>query len=91
MSLNKDFINFVKTFGCSVCGSSPVDAHHLDTIGMGGNRKKDGVEDFSCGPLCLEHHNEWLQVGDTDFSRLNYVNLWKVSYQMNKSFRRENP
>ena len=42
MSLNKDYIEFVKRFGCSVCGVSPVDAHHLDTIGMGGNKRLRG-------------------------------------------------
>jgi hypothetical protein len=90
MSLNKKFINLVKTFGCSVCGTSPVDAHHLDTIGIGGNRKKDCVEDFSCVPLCRQHHNEWHQCGDTEFYKKHNINLWKVNYQMNKLFRREN-
>lgn len=89
MSLNKDFINLVKTFGCSVCGDSPVDAHHLDTIGMGSNRKKDLEEDFSCVPLCRQHHQQWHQVGDTEFLKITNINLWKVNYQMNKLFRRE--
>lgn len=88
MSLNKDFISFVKTFGCSVCGTSPVDAHHLDTIGMGGNRKRDCEEDFSCVPLCREHHQQWHQLGDTDFYRKYNINLWKVNYQMNKGFKK---
>ena len=88
MSLNKDFIDFVKIFGCSVCWESPVDAHHLDAIGMGGNRKRDCIEDFSCVPLCRGHHQEWHQLGDTEFSKLHNVNLWKVSYQMNKGFRK---
>lgn len=78
----------VKTFGCSVCGISPVDAHHLDTIGMGSNRKKDCVEDFSCVPLCRQHHQEWHHIGDIQFSKKNSINLWKVSYQMNKLFRK---
>ena len=89
MSLNKDYIEFVKNFGCSVCGVSPVDAHHLDTIGMGGNRKNDCVEDFSCVPLCRQHHQEWHQIGDADFYRKYNINLWKVNYQMNKGFKRE--
>ena len=89
MSLNKDFIKFVKTFGCSVCGISPVDAHHLDTVGMGGNRKKDCVEDFSCVPLCRQHHQEWHQLGNHQFEEVRMVNLWKVSYQMNKNFKKE--
>ena len=88
MNKNKEFINFVKTFGCSVCGTSPVDAHHLDTIGMGGNRKKDCVEDFSCVPLCRRHHQEWHSLGDTGFYDRHLTNLWKVNYQMNKGYKK---
>tara|TARA_R100000655_G_scaffold104286_1_gene151378 strand:- start:7916 stop:8188 length:273 start_codon:yes stop_codon:yes gene_type:complete len=89
VSKNKEFINLVKTFGCSVCGSSPVDAHHLDTIGMGSNRKKDSYEDFSCVPLCRQHHNEWHQCGDTEFYKKYRINLWRVCYQMNKLFKKK--
>ena len=88
MSKNKEYIAFIKTFGCSVCGTSPVDAHHLDTIGMGGNRKKDCVEDFSCVPLCRGHHQEWHQYGNRQFEEITSVNLWKVCYQMNKHWRK---
>ena len=87
---SKDFIKFIKTFSCGLCATVPVDAHHLDSVGMGGNRMEVIIEDYSCVPLCREHHQEWHQIGDTEFLRLNYVNLWKVSYLMNKSFRREN-
>jgi|TARA_R100000084_G_C4619409_1_gene132348 hypothetical protein len=90
MSRNKEFINLVKTFGCSVCGGSPVDAHHLDTIGMGSNRKKDCIEDFSCVPLCRQHHQEWHQIGNTEFEDKYHLNMWKICYLMNKGFRREN-
>lgn len=89
MSLNKQFIEFVKIFGCGVCNLSPVDAHHLDTIGMGGNRKRDCMEDFSCVPLCREHHQEWHRIGDTSFYNKYEVNLWKVNYKIYKMFKKE--
>lgn len=81
------FIKFVKTFSCAVCGSYEVDAHHLDTIGMGGNRKGDNIEDFSCVPLCRVHHSEWHQTGDYKFTDKYHINLWRINYQMNKQWR----
>tara|TARA_Y100001963_G_scaffold144802_1_gene217415 strand:- start:853 stop:1122 length:270 start_codon:yes stop_codon:yes gene_type:complete len=84
----KDFIKFVKTFGCSVCGNASVDAHHLDSVGMGGNRKGELIEDYSCVPLCREHHQEWHQIGDRDFTSKYNINLWKINYQMNKMWRK---
>ena len=86
--MSKEFIDFVKNFTCSVCCFPDVDAHHLDTIGMGGNRKKDCLEDFSCVPLCRQHHQEWHKIGDTEFHQKYYINLWKVNYQMNKLWRK---
>jgi len=90
MNLNKEFIAFIKEFSCSVCGFSPVDAHHMDTVGMGGNRKSYCMEDFSCVPLCRQHHQEWHQIGDKDFYKKYGINLWKVNYQMNKLMRSKN-
>ena len=87
MSLNKKFIDFVKTFGCSVCGCTQVDAHHLDTIGMGGNRKGENIEDFSCVPLCRQHHQEWHQIGDREFTTKHSIKLWKTNYLLNRQWR----
>ena len=81
------FVEFVKTYSCSICGTSPVDAHHLDTVGMGRNRKNDCIEDYSCVPLCREHHQEWHQVGDTEFTNKYYINLWKINYLINKHWK----
>ena len=86
--MSKDFINFVKQFTCSACGLSGVDAHHLDSVGMGGNRKKDLEEDYSCVPLCREHHQEWHQIGDIQFTKKYSVNLWKLNYKINKLWRK---
>ena len=78
--MSKDFINFVKQFTCSACGLSGVDAHHLDSVGMGGNRKKDLEEDYSCVPVCREHHQEWHQIGNEKFREKYREDLWKMVY-----------
>lgn len=72
-----------------MCGQSPVDAHHMDTVGMGGNRKKGCIEDYSCVPLCRGHHQEWHNMGNTEFEKKHYVNMWKTNYLINKGYRRD--
>tara|TARA_R100000008_G_scaffold72396_1_gene50577 strand:+ start:109 stop:375 length:267 start_codon:yes stop_codon:yes gene_type:complete len=78
---------FVKEFGCCVCGKKQVDAHHLDSVGMG-NKRKSMIEDYSCVPLCRQHHQEWHQIGDLSFSGKYSINLWKICYQLNKNWRK---
>tara|TARA_Y100001938_G_C8044404_1_gene408008 strand:+ start:478 stop:768 length:291 start_codon:yes stop_codon:yes gene_type:complete len=87
---SKDFIKFVKTFSCGLCATVPVDAHHLDSVGMGGNRMEVIIEDYSCVPLCRVHHQEWHQIGDREFLKKYNLNLWKLNYQMNKLWRKQN-
>ena len=36
----KDYIRYIKSKHCLVCGKSPVDPDHQETIGMGGDRTK---------------------------------------------------
>ena len=59
MKTNKEYIKYIKSQACSVCGALEVDAHHMDFIGMGGNRKKPSLKDFSCVSLCRMHHTEY--------------------------------
>lgn len=44
---------------CEVCGNRAVDIHHIDARGMGGNKKKDEIENLMA--LCRECH---IQYGD---------------------------
>ena len=80
MDLGKKFIKYIKEMPCSVCGNGDVDAHHLEAIGMGNNRKKKNDKDFSCVPLCRIHHSEYHNMGLVamqDKYRGNRLNLWK--------------
>jgi len=61
----------------------------MDTVGMGGNRKKGCIEDYSCVPLCRGHHQEWHNMGNTEFEKKHYVNMWKTNYLINKGYRRD--
>lgn len=48
---------------CIVCGKR-ADLHHVDRVGMGGNRKEICHIGMRALPLCREHHNEAHQHGD---------------------------
>ena len=74
------FLKFIKEQGCLICGKMPVDADHLKTIGMGGNRKRPNWNDFSCVPLCRLHHIE--RHNNMEKTEKEYrVNFWKENHR----------
>lgn len=48
---------------CIICGKS-CDLHHVDRVGMGGDRNDMCHIGMECLPLCREHHMEAHQHGD---------------------------
>ena len=72
----KDFMNYVSTLGCLVCGLPNPDCDHLNAVGMGGNRDKFLWEDFSVIPLCRKHHTE-RHANMKKFEETNRINCWK--------------
>ena len=83
---NKEYIKYIKSQPCSVCGSLEVDAHHMDFIGMGGNRKKPSLKDFSCVSLCRIHHTEYHSLGHKQFTDKYGIDLWKEVYYNLRGF-----
>lgn len=53
---SSDHIVFVKSLPCVVCGTQPVDAHHI--IGHGRLSLGLRVDDLFTLPLCRPHHDE---------------------------------
>lgn len=82
----KDYIRFIKSHFCMICGSSPVDADHLEHIGMGGNRKLNTKKDFSCIPLCRKHHSERHNLGNFQFEHKYSVNLFKEAFHLLRKY-----
>ena len=76
----KKYIRFIKTKKCTSCYTEPVDADHLNTVGMGGNRKRNTERAFTCIPLCRKCHTERHQIGNFQFETKNGVNLWKDAF-----------
>ena len=79
--ISKKYIDYIKTHPCSVCGTTPVDAHHMEAVGMGG-ANKDGYKDYSCVPLCSIHHTEYHNSG-LNYIRTKYrADLWKDAFNL---------
>lgn len=53
---------------CAVCGQK-AELHHVDAIGMGGNRLTKPQIGARCYPLCRTHHNEWHNIGGREFDK----------------------
>jgi hypothetical protein len=52
---------------CCICGKR-ADLHHVDRIGMGGDRTEIVHEGLEAQPLCREHHQEVDQLGQKTFN-----------------------
>lgn len=59
---------------CTICGRR-ADIHHLDTIGMGGNRTKVDHTKRHVIALCREHHQEIETIHNKAFSEKYHVPL----------------
>jgi hypothetical protein len=81
----KDYIKFVKSHHCLICGKSPVDPDHLEHLGMGG-ANKNGIKDFSCINLCRVHHRERHDLGTKRFEEKYNVNLWKEAFNLIRKY-----
>jgi len=58
----------------------------MDFIGMGGNRKKPTLKDFSCVSLCRIHHTEYHSMGHKCFTDKYGIDLWKDVYYNLRGF-----
>ena len=62
---------------CTVCGKSHAVVHHLDTVGIGGNRTKVDHSKMLLIMVCPEHHQEAHNRGDETFLRkYNVVGIY---------------
>ena len=86
----KDYIKYIRSNGCRVCGKFPVDPDHLEARGMGGAGKggtvTNTIKDFSCIPLCRLHHTERHQLGIEKFEKKYRINCWKDAAHLIRSY-----
>ena len=80
----KEYLSYVRSNVCLVCGATQVDADHLKARGMGGGAKRGThtgtLQDFTCVPLCRLHHTERHSLGLKGFQDKYKINLWKDAF-----------
>jgi hypothetical protein len=74
---SEEYLRYVATFGCLVCGR-PSDAHHA--VGRRGMGQK--ASDFGCVPLCRIHHMEVHNTGRPTFERRYDVCLVETAFNL---------
>lgn len=57
---------------CIVCGRK-AELHHVDQVGMGGDRTEVEHIGRRCLPLCRDHHDEYHRIGATAFADRYHV------------------
>ena len=57
---------------CIVCGRK-AELHHVDQVGMGGDRTEVEHIGRRCLPLCRDHHDEYHRIGATAFADKYHV------------------
>lgn len=57
---------------CCICGQH-CDLHHVDRVGMGGDREEMIHEGMEALPLCRGHHSELHQIGDLEFYAVYHI------------------
>ena len=87
---SKKYLDYIRNKPCLVCGSIPCDPDHLEARGMGGAGKGGTVtntlKDFSCIPLCRNHHTERGSLGNEKFENKYTTNVWRDAFRLLRSY-----
>lgn len=71
---------------CIICGSR-CDLHHVDRVGMGGDRHDMCHIGMECLPLCREHHQEAHQHGDRALMDKYHLETVTINEKIAKLYR----
>lgn len=77
---SEEYLEYIKEQSCCISGTKDIDAHHLEAVGMGQNRKKPNQKHFTAVPLSRELHTEVHQIGINKFQEKYNVQLWQEAY-----------
>lgn len=70
-----DYVAWIDSLPCVVCGRHGVDPHHLSSRGSGGS-------DYSCIPLKRKYHNEIEQIGVKAFNKKHHCDVWHDAWRL---------
>ena len=71
---------------CCVCGKK-ADLHHVDAIGMGNDRTEVNHIGMLALPLCRGHHNEWHNIGGSEFNSRYHIDPIKIDEAIAKKYK----
>ena len=71
---------------CAVCGK-PAELHHVDSVGMGRNRKEICHIGMKCLPLCREHHTLIHRIGKETFLQTYHLEAVRIDERIAKVYR----
>lgn len=74
-----EYLDYIRSFPCCVCGQHPVDAHHL--------AKK--INDYATVPLCRKDHGLYHLYGIDGFESRFRVDLWKDAFMFFMKYVKE--
>ena len=70
---------------CAVCGSR-AELHHVDRVGMGGDREHMSHIGLEALPLCRYHHAEAHRLGDGRFCEMNHIAPLRINGEIAKAY-----
>ena len=68
-----DYLQFIRTKPCCVCGNPGVDSDHLVHQGWRGAKRND----LTAIPMCREDHTARHKIGTDGINEKYGVNLWR--------------
>lgn len=72
---------------CAVCGREGADLHHVDRIGIGGDRKKINHIGRRALPLCRVHHSELHGMSEPQFLEKYHLEPIEIDETIAKKYR----
>lgn len=76
----------IKHRKCAICGKK-ADIHHVDTVGMGRNRRKVDHTENRLIALCRDHHIKAHSMGQEQFDKKHHVSGIKVNKEIIKELK----
>lgn len=70
--IDKYLWSCIKYKRCCICGKEG-ELHHVDTVGMGRDRRKIDDSNYLKMSLCREHHTEYHKIGKNDFEKKYHI------------------
>ena len=77
-TVDEDYLDFVRSLPCLVCGRKPSDPDHLIARGW----REPKRNDLSAVPLCREHHAKRQSMGTAAFNERHRIDLWREAWKL---------